>query len=211
MRRTAPPEAKAKLIVGLGNPGLTYRSTRHNAGAQAVLNFAKKNKFTFKADRSLKSLVAEKMFQGQAICLALPQTFMNLSGEAVSALARKKRIDAGRIFIVCDDVALALGEIKIKPRGSAGGHNGLASVIQHLGTIEVARLRIGIGSPGTAASLSDYVLSPFNKGERPLLQKVLRDAPCILEAWILEGIDHCMNRWNNKSKVREEYSKHEKL
>jgi PTH1 family peptidyl-tRNA hydrolase len=207
----ALPEARARLIVGLGNPGLTYRATRHNAGAQAVLNFAKKNKFVFKADRSLKSLVAEKMFQGHAVYLALPQTFMNLSGEAVLALARKKKINANHILIVCDDVALAPGEIKIKPSGSAGGHNGLASVIQHLGTTEVARLRIGIGRLATAASLSDYVLSPFSKAERLLLQKVLRDVVCALQAWILEGMDHCMNRWNNRSKVREEYSRHEKV
>lgn len=206
-----PLEAGARLIVGLGNPGLTYRATRHNAGAEAVGGFAKKNKFIFKTDRSLRSLVAEKMFQGHVVILALPQTFMNLSGEAVLALARKKKIDAGRILIVCDDVALALGEIKIKPHGSAGGHNGLASVIQHLGTPEVARLRIGIGRPETVASLSDYVLSPFSKPQRLLLQKVLRDVPCALEAWILEGIEHCMNRWNNKSKIREELSKHEKV
>jgi len=206
-----PPEARAKLIVGLGNPGLSYRRTRHNAGAQAVLSFAKKNKFIFKADRSLKSLVAEKMFQGHAVYLALPQTFMNLSGEAVLALTRKKKINTASILIVCDDMAIAPGEIKIKPRGSAGGHNGLASVIEYLSTTEVARLRIGIGRPEAAASLSDYVLSPFSKAERLLLQKVLENVPCVLEAWILEGIDHCMNRFNNKSKVREELPKHEKV
>ena len=211
MRRTIPPERRAKLIVGLGNPGLRYRTTRHNAGAEAVLSFAKKNKFIFKADRSLKSLVAEKMFQGHAVYLALPQTFMNLSGEAVLALARKKKISAASILVVFDDVALAPGEIKIKPRGSAGGHHGLTSVIERLGTAELARLRIGIGRPETGASLSDYVLSPFSKPERLLLQKVLSDVPCVLEAWILEGIDHCMNRWNNKNKVREELSPHEKV
>ena len=211
MRRTTPSEARAKLIVGLGNPGLSYGLTRHNAGAEAVLSFAKKNKFIFKADRSLKSLIAEKMFQGHAVYLALPQTFMNLSGEALLALMRKKRINTVNILIVCDDVALTPGEIKIKPRGSAGGHNGLASVIEHLGTTEVARLRIGIGRPETGASLSDYVLSPFSKPERLLLKKVLRDVPYAFETWILEGIDHCMNRFNNKSKVREEYSKHEKV
>ena len=196
MRRTVPPEAGARLIVGLGNPGLTYRGTRHNTGAQAVESFAKKNKFIFKIDRSLKSLVAEKIFQGHAVYLAVPQTFMNLSGESVLALARKKRINTGNILIVCDDAALVPGGIKIKPRGSAGGHNGLASVIERLGTTEVARLRIGIGRPKTAVSLSDYVLSPFSKPERLLIQKVLRDVTCVLEAWILEGIDHCMNRFN---------------
>ena len=151
------------------------------------------------------------MFQGHAVYLALPQTFMNLSGEAVFALARKKRINTGRILIVCDDVAIAPGEIKIQSSGSAGGHNGLTSVIEHLGTTEVARLRIGIGRPETAVSLSDYVLSPFSKPERLLLQRVLRDVSCVLEAWILEGIDHCMNRFNNKSRVREELPKHEKV
>ena len=203
MRRTAPSEARAKLIVGLGNPGLSYGLTRHNAGAEAVLNFAKKNKFIFKADRSLKSLIAEKMFQGHAVYLLLPQTFMNLSGEAVLALARKKRIDTAHMLIVCDDVALVPGEIKIKPRGSAGGHHGLASVIEHLGTIEVARLRIGIGRPETGASLSDYVLSPFSKPERLLLKKILRDVPQAFETWILEGIDHCMNRFNGKIPMAE--------
>jgi PTH1 family peptidyl-tRNA hydrolase len=196
VRQTVLSKARVKLIVGLGNPGLSYRATRHNAGARALEYFAKKNKFIFKADRSLKSLVAEKTFRGHAVCLVLPQTFMNLSGEAVFVLVRKKRIAASDILVACDDAAIALGKIKIKARGSDGGHNGLASIIERLGTRDIPRLRIGIGHPGRAASLSDYVLSSFGKEEEAALQKVLEKAASVLGAWVLEGIDYCMNHFN---------------
>ncbi len=202
---------RVKLIVGLGNPGFSYRGTRHNAGAQAVEKLAKKHKFLFKPSRSFKSLIASGKIQGQPVCLALPQTFMNLSGEAVLALVsalggslpvrqagKKKGIAAGDILIVYDDTALKLGDIKIKTKGSDGGHHGLASVIEKLNTRDIPRLRLGIGRGDTKGNLSDYVLSRFDKDEEPVWDKTLKKAVEAMEVWVLEGIDRCMSRFNSR-------------
>ncbi len=189
-----------KLIVGLGNPGAGYRETRHNAGARAVEKLAKQKRFVFKPDRSFKSLLATGKIAGQTVCLALPQTFMNLSGEAVGTLMKKKRIAGVDILVVYDDVALPLGEIKMKPSGSDGGHNGLASVIERLGTRDVGRLRLGICYEGSSGELSGYVLSKFDKKEHGLVEEMLKRAIESMEVWAAEGIDAAMNRYNKKKK-----------
>lgn len=195
----AKKEPGCKLIVGLGNPGLAYRSTRHNIGFAAVERLARENRFFFKLNRSFKSLIASGKIKNLNVCLALPQTFMNLSGEAVVSIVRKKHIPLSDILIVSDDVALPLGTIKIKPRGSDGGHKGLASCIEKLGTREIPRLRIGIGREDKT-TLTDFVLSRFDKSEEPVLNKALLRAVEAIEVWTDEGIDACMNRFNIKAK-----------
>lgn len=189
-----------KLIVGLGNPGSAYHGTRHNIGSMAVELLAKKNKLVFKNNRSFKSFYAKGSLGDQAVILALPQTFMNLSGVAVSSLVKKKNIPLKDILIVCDDVALPLGQIRCKPQGSSGGHNGVASCIERLGTNAFARLRLGVGRASEKKDLAEHVLSLFKKEEKPDVAAMLEKASEALEIWVFEGIEECMNRYNTKSK-----------
>lgn len=193
-------EAGLKFIVGLGNPGPRYRSTRHNVGFLALERLAKKNRFLFKLNRSFKAFTAEGKIHGHPICLAQPQTFMNLSGQAVLALLKRKKAALGDLLIVCDDVALPLGGVKVKARGSDGGHKGLASIIEKLGTKDFARLKLGIGKDDVNKDLADYVLSPFKKEEKVVLDRVLDEAVEAMEAWICDDIEKCMNRFNKKIK-----------
>ena len=132
--------------------------------------------------------------------LPLPQTFMNLSGEAVVRLARKKNIALKDLLIVCDDVALTLGRLKIKPKGSAGGHNGLSSIIEKLGSDAFPRLRCGIAREGGRGDLADFVLSVFDREEKPFVQTMLVQAVEAMESWLVEGIEKCMGRYNGKNK-----------
>jgi len=187
-----------KLIIGLGNPGVSYKATRHNAGAMAVERLAKKEKLVFKANRSFKSYTASGKMNGKSVCLALPQTFMNLSGEAVEALVKKKRITHQDVLIVYDDANLLLGEIKAKPKGSDGGHHGLASVIEKLGSRDIPRLRLGIGCQGLRGDLTDHVLSRFDKEEADIIEGILEKATEAIKIWVLEGMDKCMNACNAK-------------
>ncbi len=189
-----------KLIVGLGNPGSAYHGTRHNIGSRTVELLAKKNKLVFKNNRSFKSFYVKGSIGGQPVILALPQTFMNLSGVAVASLVKKKNIPLKDILVVCDDVALSLGQIRCRPQGSSGGHNGVASCIERLGTNEFARLRLGVGREGEKKDLADYVLSLFKKEEKPDVEVMLKRAVEALEIWVFEGIEECMNRYNTKNK-----------
>lgn len=191
---------RVKLIVGLGNPGVSYKFTRHNAGAEAVGGFAKANGSVFKSNRSFKSLVAGQSAEGSAVCLILPQTFMNRSGEAVAAIVRKKNIALKDILVVYDDAALPLGAIKMKTGGSAGGHQGVASVIERLGTQDFNRLRIGVDAPPSGEDLADYVLSRFSKTEERIIHQAYKAAVDAIETWLTQGIDASMNRFNKKGK-----------
>jgi len=190
-----------KIIVGLGNPGSRYSSTRHNVGFLAVERLAEQFGLTFRSSRFLKSRIAEGPIQGEFVCLALPQTFMNLSGDAVRALIRKKNISNKDLLVVCDDIALPLGNLRIRARGGHGGHKGLASIIARLNTKDFARVRIGIGRGDINEDLSDYVLSGFKKSEGPVLSDVLEKTVEALQAWLGEGIQKCMNRFNRKRGV----------
>lgn len=189
-----------KLIIGLGNPGVSYKATRHNAGAMAVERLAKKEKLIFKANRSFKSHIACGKLNDQAVWLVLPQTFMNLSGEAVAALANKKRVALCDILVVYDDVNLLLGQIKAKPKGSDGGHHGLASIIERLGSRDVPRLRLGIGCEGLKGDLTGHVLSRFDKQETEKIEGILEKASEAIKTWAIEGMDKCMNVCNAKTK-----------
>lgn len=195
---TAHRERKksSKLIVGLGNPRLPYGGTRHNIGAEAVERLAKELGLTLCLHRPLKSSLAKGKIGDSDVFLLLPQTFMNLSGDAVLALMKGKRISLNRLLVVCDDVALPLGCLRMRPRGSAGGHRGLASVIEKIGTGDFARLRLGIGSRDNQGDLSDYVLARFEKKEEPEVRKMLKGAVAAIEMWVGAPIDKCMSRFN---------------
>ncbi|MFB3918763.1 MAG: aminoacyl-tRNA hydrolase [Candidatus Velamenicoccus archaeovorus] len=190
----------AKMIVGLGNPGSQYRLTRHNAGARAVEALARKHGWRLKNSRFTRSLwAAGDLFEAK-IYLVLPQTYMNLSGEAVAAGLRKKRLKTRDLLVVCDDVALPLGEMRFKVRGSAGGHNGLKSVIEHIKTDEFNRLRLGVGREAQEGDLADYVLAKFTVREGPAVEEMTAAAVRAMEMWLEAGIDRSMNLFNAKKK-----------
>lgn len=192
-----------KIVIGLGNPGLVYRGTRHNAGATAVGAFAKKQGLVFKSHRSFKSLIAEERSAQPPVLLVLPQTFMNSSGDAVALILRNKNIASQDILVVYDDVALPLGSLRVRPSGSAGGHNGLASVIDRLKTTQIPRLRIGIGRGDERVDLRGHVLSRFTRQEAPEVRRTIGRAAEAIDRWISQGIQPCMNLYNTKE-TREE-------
>jgi PTH1 family peptidyl-tRNA hydrolase len=180
------------LIVGLGNPGADYVKTRHNAGFLLVEKLAERWKAAWKTGRKFQARVSRAERAGTTVLLAEPQTFMNLSGEAVGALVKFYHAPLRNVLIVVDDADLPLGEIRLRPGGGTGGHHGLESVMQHLGSREYARLRIGIGRQGEARQITGHVLGKFSAGDSALLEKVLDRAAGQLECWLDHGIEKAM-------------------
>ncbi len=166
-----------KLIVGLGNPGKLYIDSRHNIGFSVARALKKKHKIFLKKDSFTHSLNGKGKIRGKDFILTLPSTFMNLSGVAVSSLLKKYGIDLDNLLVVCDDVDLEFGKMRIKPDGSSGGHKGLASIIDSLRSARFARLRIGIGRPKKKElEVSQYVLSPFSREERKRRVKIIQES-----------------------------------
>jgi len=184
------------LIVGLGNPGADYAKTRHNAGFLLVEKLAAQWQSPWKIERKFQARVARAERGGQVILLAEPQTFMNLSGESVGALMRYYQLPLARILVAVDDADLPLGEIRLRPGGGTGGHHGLESVTQHVGSREYARLRLGIGRQGEARQITGHVLGKFSAAENALLEKVLARAAGQLECWRDAGIQKAMSQFN---------------
>lgn len=187
-----------KLIVGLGNPGLRYKNTRHNIGFLAVDNFAKVNG-TKITKRESNSLFAKSVVDGEECLLLKPQTFMNNSGSAVKPFVNKFGIDLNDILVICDDVNLTLGIIRFRPKGSSGGHKGLRSVIEKLNTVAFNRLRIGVGYE-RKDTLKDYVLSGFNDDEKKSVRDAINKTTYAIGVWISHGAETAMNRFNEKKK-----------
>lgn len=187
-----------KLVVGLGNPGPAYAKTRHNAGFLVLREFSKECGFDWKKDRFLKAEVAEGTVRGKEVVLACPQTYMNLSGQAVAALMRRKKISFNDLLVVYDDVDLDLGQIRLKPKGSAAGHKGIESIIAILGTQDFARLKVGIGPCADREELSNFVLEPFVQDERFKLQDILQAAAEAVGLWLVEGAETVMNHVNRR-------------
>ncbi len=185
---------RVKLIIGLGNPGKEYESTRHNVGWDTIDLLAKRHHIFVKSRRN-RALVGEGAIAGEKVVLAKPLTFMNLSGEAVGGLARRYRINPEDIIVICDDVNLDLGRLRIRARGSAGGHNGLKSIIHSLGTEDFPRVRIGVGSP-QHADMVKHVLSRFNRAERVIVKETVDEAADAIEMILTEGIEPAMNKYN---------------
>ena len=182
-----------KLIVGLGNPGREYQGTRHNVGFAAIDVLARRHGIHVRSRRN-KALVGEGVIGGSEVVLAKPLTFMNLSGQAVGGLVRRYRLDFSDITVICDDVNLPLGRLRVRAGGSAGGHKGLRSIIHSLGAEEFARIRIGIGSP--AGDMVDHVLSRFRKVERRIASEAVGKAADAAEAILTAGIEQAMNQFN---------------
>ncbi len=175
------------LIIGLGNPGAAYRGTRHNVGFSVLELLAERHRLPFVRDRESKSALAEGQISGQNALLQMPLTYMNLSGEAVSYLVRKRQVALSKLLVVVDDAALPFGRLRFRAEGSAGGHNGLKSIEAWLQTTAYARLRVGIGNPG-GEDLADYVLSPFTAEERDALPEIYERAAKAVELWIRDGV-----------------------
>ncbi len=187
-----------KLIVGLGNPGLRYSNTRHNVGFMAVKALAKKSGKGFKKEANTFSLTCASEIGANRVLLALPLTYMNLCGNSVKALLKKHGIANKDLLVVCDDIDLELGRIKIRPKGSGAGHNGLKSIIAMLGTDEFARLKIGISRPQERYEVSDYVLCAFNRKENTRLKETLARAIECAGFWASNSITETMNTFNKK-------------
>jgi peptidyl-tRNA hydrolase, PTH1 family len=182
-----------KLIVGLGNPGAKYRGTRHNVGFAVVDELAKRRSVEFDAS-PVEALVA-KVRGAEPVLLAKPLTFVNASGEAVGGLTRYFKIEPADLFIVVDEVQLPLGKLRARARGSAGGHNGLKSLIAHLGE-EFARLRVGVGRGDMRRDLADHVLARFEAAEAAEVERMTTRAADASEMFITSGIEAVMNAYN---------------
>jgi peptidyl-tRNA hydrolase, PTH1 family len=186
-----------KLIVGLGNPGREYRDTRHNVGFVVADEIARRHNLTFAmAPSQIPDAMIAKKFGADGLLVAKPLTFMNNSGEAVSALARYYDISIGDLLVVVDEVALPFGRLRARARGSAGGHNGLKSVIARLGTTEFARLRLGVGRGDARRDLADHVLSKFEADEQSALGEFITRAADAAEMFAAEDIAKVMNTYN---------------
>ena len=183
-----------KAIVGLGNPGAKYRGTRHNIGFAVVDELARRWDVAFESAPADALIAKWRPADAGPVLLVKPLTFMNASGEATGALARYFRIEVGDLLIVVDDVQLPLGKIRARARGSAGGHNGLKSIIAHLGD-DFSRLRVGVGR-GQEGDLADHVLSRFEPGERADVERMIERAADAAATFITSGIAVVMNAYN---------------
>lgn len=189
-----------KLIVGLGNPGFIYRHSRHNIGFLVVKTLAKIHKIPLKKDRRSFSVTGKGKIDNQDLILAMPVTFMNLSGIAVAGLVKKYKIALDNLLVICDDIDLEFGRLKVKPSGSSGGHRGLRSIIESLDSCEFSRLRMGVGRPLKSIRAAEYVLSAFNKREKTRLREILESAGRCCRSWVSKGITETMNIFNGKGK-----------
>ena len=186
---------KTFLIIGLGNPGKEYRHTRHNVGFMLLDLFAEDLKSSFSRLQA-HALITDAHFEGSKIILAKPQTYMNASGRSVGLLAHFYRIPPSNMIVIVDDIDLPLGSIKLLPGGGSAGHNGMRSIINHIGTHEFPRLRIGVGRPSGRMDPADYVLLDFKPIELPVLEDSLNRAHHCLSLYIQEGIQAAMNICN---------------
>lgn len=175
------------LVVGLGNPGKAYKKTRHNVGFRVLESIASKYNVAFRRVDSLHGLIAEVVLEDKKVFFLMPETYMNSSGESVRACVSYYDIPLTQICVVCDDIYLPFGRLRMKAGGSSGGHNGLKSLVSHLGTQDYARLRLGVGDR-EEGDLADYVLSPFCAEEEANLPQLLQKASETLDCWIVKGI-----------------------
>jgi PTH1 family peptidyl-tRNA hydrolase len=183
------------LIVGLGNPGLRYVANRHNVGFRCLERLASAHGLEFDR-RQKRASVAVGTIRDHRVVLAQPQTYMNDSGRAAVPLARFYKVPSRQLLVIYDDLDLPLGVLRLRPEGGSGGHKGMDSIIEHLGGRDFCRLRVGIDRPPGQMDPAAYVLQNFSQEEEPLLDDVLARAVAAIEAWLSEGIEVAMNRYN---------------
>ncbi len=186
--------ARVKLIAGLGNPGTDYVGTRHNAGFMVLDILAQMVGVSIKREK-FGALAAEVLHGDEKLLLLKPQQYMNRSGHAIATAAGFYKLQPGDVLVVTDDMALPTGQLRLRPKGSAGGHNGLKDIIAALKTDQFPRLRVGIGSAGTRDA-ADYVLSWFSEQERQSIDQAVQTAANAALCWAAEGIEPAMTRYN---------------
>jgi PTH1 family peptidyl-tRNA hydrolase len=183
-----------KVVVGLGNPGGKYAGTRHNIGF-AVIDYLAESPRAGRFQLRFHGQIAELIEEGEKLLLVKPETFMNLSGRCVREVLSFYQVPVEELLVVCDDINLPLGKLRVRARGSDGGQKGLRDIQNHMGTDEYARLRIGIDAPGEADAV-DHVLSRFRPSEKPVIEEAVRVAAEAVIYWAHNGVEACMNRYN---------------
>ena len=194
-KRFSRGPAPAAVVMGLGNPGKEYEQTRHNAGFWYMDRLASEFSVRFRR-RNPHALTGEGQVKGFRVAFAKPRTYVNLSGQAATYLLARYRSTPSSLLVVYDDIALPPGKLRLRPSGSAGGHNGMKSIIAALGTQEFARLRIGVGNAASGADRVSHVLGRLPRGERAAVDDALERAVGLLPCLLTEGIDVAMNRFN---------------
>jgi peptidyl-tRNA hydrolase, PTH1 family len=197
-----PEGVPYKVVVGLGNPGPRYAGTRHNVGFDVVDQLAR-GPGAGRFQSRFQAQVAELREAPFKVFLVKPETFMNLSGRAVRQVLDYYQVPGESLLVVCDDINLPLGKLRVRAKGTHGGHNGLRDIQNHLGTTEYARLRIGVGAPPEDEAV-DHVLGRFRPSERPIIEDALSRAVQAVVVWIHHGIQTCMNRFNPDPKTEQE-------
>lgn len=196
------------LIAGLGNPGKKYEMTRHNIGFRCADALADRYGLKFSGKTERKSVAADGFILGKKVILAKPQTYMNVSGESLRALVDFYKIEIPRLMVVADDLDIPLGTLRLRKSGSAGGQNGVKSIIQHLGTQDFSRLRYGVGRPPGRQDPASYVLEPFRKGDDEILvMETIDRAIKAIETWLVDGIDLAMTRHNGTGEEKQKPKK----
>ncbi len=184
-----------KVFIGLGNPGKKYEDTRHNVGFMTIDKISKEWGIPVQQNK-FRALVGEGFVGTQKVLLVKPQTYMNLSGESVHEILTFYKLTADDIIVIYDDLDLPVGKLRLRAKGSAGGHNGIKSIIAHLSTQEFNRIKIGIDRPRPGGSVSDYVLHAFPKSEMPAINEAIENAALACEAWTKEPFINVMNKYN---------------
>lgn len=184
-----------KIVVGLGNPDKKYEGTRHNIGFVAIDYLARKYNISVDTKKH-KGLIGKGMIDGQKVLLVKPQTYMNLSGECLRSIMDFYKLYPEDFIIIYDDINLDVGRIRIRKKGSAGGHNGIKSIISHLGGQDFPRLRIGVGEKPKGMDLANYVLGKFSKGENEIYDKLMPNVAGAIECMVWDDVDKAMNDYN---------------
>lgn len=189
------------IIVGLGNPKKEYENTRHNIGFDVIDKLAEQEKISV-LEKKHKAIIGKGYVAGQKCILAKPQTYMNLSGESVRELVDYYKVDETfELIVISDDISLDVGQLRIRKKGSAGGHNGLKNIIAHLGHDEFQRIKMGVGEKPKGYDLADYVLGHFTKDEREVMDKAAERAADAIRKIISEDVDAAMNEYNRKTEA----------
>lgn len=188
------------IIVGLGNPDKQYEGTRHNAGFDVIDHLAEKYNISVDTKKH-RAYIGKGVIEGQKVILAKPQTYMNLSGESVFSMTDYYKIaPEEELLVIYDDISLDVGQLRIRKKGSAGGHNGIKNIIAHLGTMDFPRIKVGVGEKPKGYDLADYVLGKFSKGERELMEEGYQNAVEAVAAIVQGNIEQAMNQYNKKKK-----------
>lgn len=187
------------LIAGLGNPSRTYEGTRHNIGFTMIDAIGNKCGIDVTTKKH-KALVGRGMIDGMRVILAKPQTYMNLSGESIREITDFYKIEPENIIIIYDDISLDVGQLRIRKKGSAGGHNGVKNIIAHLGTQEFPRIKVGIGNKPEGWDLADYVLSKYTKAEQEALEEASEGVIGAVKLMLADDIEAAMNKYNAKKR-----------